>query len=65
MTPHLNAGWGKGLRRAVNLWYLGWEPRRLAQEVRRHASAHGWTHRDVIRLAHLNLKNLPLGKLQI
>ncbi|KAG7166290.1 60 kDa SS-A/Ro ribonucleoprotein-like, partial [Homarus americanus] len=56
-----HSGWGRGLRRAVNEWYLSWEPRRLALEVTRHFSAYGWTHRDVIRLAHLKLKELPLG----
>lgn len=56
-----HTGWGRGMRRAVNEWYLSWEPQRLALEVTRHSSAHGWTHRDVIRLAHLKLKDLPLG----
>lgn len=55
------SGWGRGLRRAVSEWYLSWEPQRLALEVTRHSSAHGWTHRDVIRLAHLKLKDMPLG----
>lgn len=54
-------GWGRGLRRAVGSWYLSWEPRRLALEVTRHASAHGWTHRDVLKLAHLKLKDMPIG----
>ncbi|XP_068217190.1 RNA-binding protein Ro60-like [Palaemon carinicauda] len=56
-----HTGWGRGLRRAVNEWYLSWEPQRLALEVTRHSSAHGWTHRDVIRLAHLKLKEMPMG----
>ncbi|KAK8725976.1 hypothetical protein OTU49_010584, partial [Cherax quadricarinatus] len=56
-----HTGWGRGLRRAVNQWYLSWEPKRLALEVTRHFSAYGWTHRDVIRLAHLKLKEMPLG----
>ncbi|KAK7082987.1 hypothetical protein SK128_010215 [Halocaridina rubra] len=56
-----HSGWGRGLRRAVNEWYLSWEPQRLALEVTRHSGAHGWTHRDVIRLAHLKLKDMPLG----
>ncbi|XP_069157260.1 RNA-binding protein RO60 [Procambarus clarkii] len=56
-----HSGWGRGLRRAVNQWYLRWEPKHLALEVTRHFSAYGWTHRDVIRLAHLKLKELPLG----
>ncbi|KAK8383893.1 hypothetical protein O3P69_015974 [Scylla paramamosain] len=56
-----HSGWGRGLRRAVSEWYLSWEPQRLALEVTRHSSAHGWTHRDVIRLAHLKLKDMPLG----
>ncbi|XP_071541187.1 RNA-binding protein RO60-like isoform X2 [Panulirus ornatus] len=56
-----HSGWGRGLRRAVNEWYLSWEPRRLALEVTRHSSAYGWTHRDIIRLAHLKLREMPLG----
>lgn len=56
-----HSGWGRGLRRAVGEWYRSWEPKRLALEVTRHFSAHGWTHRDVVRLAHLKLKEMPLG----
>ena len=44
-------GWGRGLRRAVAGWYL----RGDVEELARHAVTrrqHGWSHRDLLRLAH-------------
>ncbi|RXG61177.1 60 kDa SS-A/Ro ribonucleoprotein [Armadillidium vulgare] len=56
------SGWGRGMKRAIKNWYLKWEPRELALEVTRNPSAYTWSHKDVLKLAHINLKELPLGK---
>jgi 60 kDa SS-A/Ro ribonucleoprotein len=45
-------GWGRGLRRAVGQWYLGKDARDLAYQVTKYQSREGWSHRDLLRLAH-------------
>lgn len=45
-------GWGRGLRRAVADWYTGKEVDRLAYQVVKYRQRGGWTHRDLLRLAH-------------
>lgn len=46
-------GWGRGLRGAVAKWYEGKEPKDLAYQVAKYQARGGWSHRDVLRLAHL------------
>lgn len=45
-------GWGRGLRDAVSNWYLQKRPDQLARQVTKYAQREGWSHRDVLRLAH-------------
>jgi 60 kDa SS-A/Ro ribonucleoprotein len=45
-------GWGRGLRRAVGQWYLGREPGALAYQALKYRQREGWSHRDLLRLAH-------------
>jgi 60 kDa SS-A/Ro ribonucleoprotein len=45
-------GWGRGLRRAVGRWYTHRSPNDLAYQVMKYQSRDGWSHRDVLRLAH-------------
>jgi 60 kDa SS-A/Ro ribonucleoprotein len=45
-------GWGRGLRRAVANWYLSKDADKLAYQVTKYAQRNGWSHRDVLRLAH-------------
>jgi 60 kDa SS-A/Ro ribonucleoprotein len=45
-------GWGRGLRRAVGKWYVGKEPRDLAYQLCKYQRRNGWSHRDLLRLAH-------------
>lgn len=51
------AGWGRGLRRAVNNWYLHQDPQKLAENVTRFIGMHSWTHKDIMKLAHTCSKN--------
>ena len=46
-------GWGRGMRRAIAEIYLSKEPRSLAYWVSKDRQRVGWTHRDVLRVAHV------------
>lgn len=45
-------GWGRGLRRAVASWYTDKEPDALAYQAVKYRQREGWSHRDLLRLAH-------------
>jgi len=45
-------GWGRGLRRAVGDWYLQLETSELAYQLLKYGQRGGWSHRDMLRLAH-------------
>lgn len=45
-------GWGRGLRRAVARWYTEREIDSLTLQVIKYRQRDGWTHRDLLRLAH-------------
>ncbi|MEW5926447.1 MAG: TROVE domain-containing protein [Gemmatimonadota bacterium] len=45
-------GWGRGVRRAVGAWYTARPARELAYQLLKYPSRDGWSHRDVLRLAH-------------
>jgi 60 kDa SS-A/Ro ribonucleoprotein len=45
-------GWGRGLREAVSNWYLAKSNDKLAYQVSKYKQRDGWSHRDVLRLAH-------------
>lgn len=45
-------GWGRGLRRAVAGWYLDRDVDDLAYQAVKYRQRDGWTHRDLLRLAH-------------
>jgi 60 kDa SS-A/Ro ribonucleoprotein len=45
-------GWGRALRRAVGAWYLAQPVDRLAYQLVKYRQRGGWSHRDLLRLAH-------------
>ncbi len=45
-------GWGKTLARGVAAWYDGREAGDLAYQVAKYPQRNGWSHRDLLRLAH-------------
>ncbi|WP_336081560.1 TROVE domain-containing protein [Nocardia sp. SSK8] len=45
-------GWGRGLQRAVVNWYLDKPVDALAFQVVKYRQREGWSHRDLLRLAH-------------
>jgi len=45
-------GWGRGLRHAIGSWYESKEADKLAYQVTKYRQRNGWSHRDLLRLAH-------------
>lgn len=45
-------GWGRALRRAIADWYLVQPVDRLANQAIKYQQRDGWSHRDLLRLAH-------------
>jgi 60 kDa SS-A/Ro ribonucleoprotein len=53
-AEYVNAlrGWGRGLRNAVGRWYATREADDLAFQVLKYQQRDGWSHGDLLRLAH-------------
>jgi 60 kDa SS-A/Ro ribonucleoprotein len=45
-------GWGRGLRRAVGNWYVTKPVEDVAYQAVKYRQREGWSHRDLLRLAH-------------
>lgn len=45
-------GWGVMLRKAIQNWYASKPAEKLAYDVIKYRQRNGWSHRDVLRLAH-------------
>lgn len=45
-------GWGRGTRRAFANWYNSMDADRLASQLLKYQQRDGWSHRDLLRLAH-------------
>ena len=48
----VGTGWGRMQRRAIAEWY-GRDPEALAYAITKYRQREGWSHRDVLRLAHV------------
>jgi 60 kDa SS-A/Ro ribonucleoprotein len=53
-AEYVNAlrGWGRGLRNAVGRWYTSREADDLAHQAVKYQQRDGWSHGDLLRLAH-------------
>ncbi len=51
-TAHSERGWGRALRSAVAGWYLSRPVPEVAADMLKCPGYAGWTHRDLLRLAH-------------
>src|SRR6267143_1518105 len=53
-AEYVNAlrGWGRGLRNAVGRWYVSRKADDLAHQAVKYQQRDGWSHADLIRLAH-------------
>jgi 60 kDa SS-A/Ro ribonucleoprotein len=45
-------GWGRALRRGIAAWYNSKEVGHLSYQVAKYRQRNGWSHRDLLRLAH-------------
>jgi 60 kDa SS-A/Ro ribonucleoprotein len=43
-------GFGRGLRKAINGWYLDKSPMQLAYQIAKYRNREGWSHRDIMRV---------------
>ena len=50
-------GWGRAHRVAIGKWYNEKDPKKLARLVTKYKKRRGWSHKDVVRLAHVKSKN--------
>ena len=48
--------WGRGLRRAIASWYTDKPVERVAYQAIKYRERDGWSHRDLLRLAHPKAK---------
>ncbi|KAL0112874.1 hypothetical protein PUN28_012254 [Cardiocondyla obscurior] len=55
-------GWGHGLRKAINNWYLSKKPLDFIECVTKYRSRYGWKHKDIVKMGH-PLGNSPESKL--
>lgn len=51
-------GWGRAHRRAIKRWYEDKSPRNLVYLVTKYQNREGWSHRDVLRLAHIKARDV-------
>ena len=51
--------WGRAMRKTIEAWYTDRTPVEAAYQITKYASRNGWTHRDVLRLAHPSPKEHP------
>src|SRR5437667_5340230 len=60
-AEYVNAlrGWGRGLRNAVGRWYVGREVDDLALQAVKYQQRDGWSHGDLLRLAHPKAPSAP------
>lgn len=59
---NLGGGWGRGARKAVGGWYLR-DADKLAYQLVKYRQRYGWTHRDVLRVAHPKTEDEALKRL--
>ncbi|XP_077267898.1 RNA-binding protein RO60 [Temnothorax americanus] len=49
---YITQGWGHGLRKAINNWYLSKKPMDFIKCVTKYRSRYGWKHKDIVKMAH-------------
>ncbi|GAB6023400.1 60 kDa SS-A/Ro ribonucleoprotein [Chamberlinius hualienensis] len=52
-----STGWGRAQRKAVSKWYNEKSAKDLVTTCFTYTSSRGWTHRDIVRLAHVKPTN--------
>jgi 60 kDa SS-A/Ro ribonucleoprotein len=57
MKHHKSTGWNKLQKSFISKWYLSKDPKQLLYLVTKYRNREGWTHADVLRLAHIKVPN--------
>lgn len=52
-----SSGWGRMMRQAIARWYNSKKGKGLALAITKYPQRNGWSHRDVLRLAHVKPNN--------
>lgn len=55
-------GWGRALRRAVAAWYTSKDADQLAYQIVKYRQRDGWSHRDLLRLAHPEARDMTAAQ---
>lgn len=58
----LGGGWGDGMKRAIERWYTLQHPTVLINQALKYQQRNGWSHRDLLRLAHPHSPNPVIKK---
>ncbi|KAJ3098893.1 60 kDa SS-A/Ro ribonucleoprotein [Phlyctochytrium planicorne] len=56
--PGKGRGFGRAMRRTIATWYLSRPAKDLAYTVTKYKNRNGWTHSDLLRVAHVQPKTL-------
>lgn len=56
-------GWSRGLRSGIAKFYNNRKPEQLAMQLIKYRQRNGWTHKDVLRLAHVKAKDNATNEL--
>ncbi|XP_011168506.1 60 kDa SS-A/Ro ribonucleoprotein [Solenopsis invicta] len=48
----ITQGWGHGMRRTINSWYLSKQPLEFIECVTKYKSRYGWKHKDIVKMSH-------------
>jgi len=56
-------GWGPMARKGMGAWYTDKELDQLAYQMTKYQSRDGWSHRDILRLAHIKPTNDAMNSL--
>lgn len=47
------SGFGHGFRKTIIKWYLNKDPLLTTEQIIKHRSYNGWSHKDVMKLIHI------------
>lgn len=60
---HKLGSWTRSTKKAIGQWYTSRSVEQLGYQLLKYKSREGWTHKDVLRLAHVNPKGEVTAKL--
>ncbi len=61
LSAATGTGWGRAHRKAIQKWYLEKSPSSIAMAVTKYQRREGWSHKDLLRLSHVNSDDPAIG----